>query len=526
MARTPLLSKVQELQSVVAKAGTRNISVDHVLDERRTTRRRFLRDAGALAATGAAATTFSRFVAPARAAGNPQIVIVGAGLAGLTCAYRLKQAGYAQTSTRPPTAWAAAAGRCRGDFADGQIAEHGGELIDQGHTQMRQLAQELGLNLDNLLAGAAERHRGLLLLRRRAVPVRAGRRRPERHLPEAAQGRLGRELPDPLDSSHAARLGARPHVDHRLAQRDVPGRRDSKLGQLLDVAYNIEYGAECSEQSALNLLYLLGYSGQGQFRVFGKSNEKYHVRGGNDQIADGARGRARRPDPHRASAADRDQQNTGGSYTLTFQNGAGTKTVTADHVVLALPFSILRARVDYSKAGFEPLKVTAIQELGMGTNSKLHVQFATASGTRSATTATPTRTPATRTPGRSRAPSPAPSGILVDYTGGNDRRELRLRHAGGRERSSSSEQIEPVLPGITAAVERPGHRGLLARQPVDEGLVLLLEGRAVHEVLRHGTRATGQLPLRRRAHLDRLPGLPQRRRRDRASGWSRRSSAT
>lgn len=46
-------------------------------------------------------------------------------------------------------------GRCwtiRGKFADGQIAEHGGELIDQGHTQIRHLARSLGLKLDNLLS--------------------------------------------------------------------------------------------------------------------------------------------------------------------------------------------------------------------------------------------------------------------------------------------------------------------------------------------------------------------------------------
>src|SRR5207244_9642606 len=64
----------------------------------------------------------------------------------------------------------------------------------------------------------------------------------------------------------------------------VPGGMGSRLGQLLDVAYNIEYGAESSVQSSLNMLYLLGYVGPGQFRTFGKSNEKYHVRGGNDQV--------------------------------------------------------------------------------------------------------------------------------------------------------------------------------------------------------------------------------------------------
>ena len=44
------------------------------------------------------------------------------------------------------------------------------------------------------------------------------------------------------------------------------------------------------------MLYLLGYAGQGQLRIFGKSNEKYHVRGGNDQIAARLAARARRPD--------------------------------------------------------------------------------------------------------------------------------------------------------------------------------------------------------------------------------------
>ena len=66
---------------------------------------------------------------------------------------------------------------------------------------------------------------------------------------------------------------------------NVPGGRSSNLGQLLDVAYNIEYGAETTEQSSLNLIYLLGYQGPGNLRIFGKSNEKYHVVGGNDQLA-------------------------------------------------------------------------------------------------------------------------------------------------------------------------------------------------------------------------------------------------
>jgi monoamine oxidase len=43
--------------------------------------------------------------------------------------------------------------------------------------------------------------------------------------------------------------------------------------------------------------------------------------------------------------------------------------------VLALPFSILKNSVDLTQAEFSELKMIAIQELAMGSNSKLNVQF-------------------------------------------------------------------------------------------------------------------------------------------------------
>src|SRR5687767_6807888 len=123
MARTPLASAVQD--AVAAAAG-----------ERRTTRTRFVKEAGA-AALGL--TALGRFAAPARGASAPRIVIVGVGLAGLSAAHALRNAGYAaeihEASDR-------LGGRCwtlRGAFADGQIVEHGGELIDQSHSHVRQL---------------------------------------------------------------------------------------------------------------------------------------------------------------------------------------------------------------------------------------------------------------------------------------------------------------------------------------------------------------------------------------------------
>src|SRR5947208_4289935 len=121
-------------------------------------------------------------------------------------------------------------------------------------------------------------------------------------------------------------------------ERYVPGGYWSSLGRLIDVAYNIEYGAESAVQSSLNMLYLLGYTGPGQFRTFGKSNEKFHVHGGNDQVP-AALAAKLASQIHLNSELTAIKLNSDGStYTLTI----GGKSVAADHVVLALPFSILR----------------------------------------------------------------------------------------------------------------------------------------------------------------------------------------
>jgi monoamine oxidase len=410
-----------------------------------TTRREAIKRAGAVTAGLALARTW---LPPAQAATAPRIVVVGGGLAGLTAAYRLRQAGYAaqiyEASDR-------LGGRCwtiRGAFADGQIAEHGGELIDQGHTEMRQLAQELGLSLDNLLAAEPNGTEDFCFFDKQPYPfkqatsdLKAIWQQIHSDVSAASYPTLytlstqrGREL----DNMSIA----------QWIETYVPGGLASQLGQLLDIAYNIEYGAETSDQSALNLLYLLGYSGQGNLRIFGPSNEKYHVIGGNDQV------------PTRMAQALPGQITTGseliaiarngdGTYQLTFKQGLKTVGVTADQVVLALPFSILRSSVDWSQAGFSPVKARAIRELGMGTNSKLHAQFTDRhwyglgnNGNTYADTGYQNTWEVTRA-------QPGASGILVDYTGG----AVGASFGSGSPSSRAKQflgQLEPVLPGITA----------------------------------------------------------------------------
>ena len=429
MARTPLASQLQRAASDGAT---------------RIDRKRLFQTAGA-AALGA--TAFGRFAEQARGATPPKIVVVGAGLAGLTAAYRLKQAGYAaevhEASSR-------IGGRCysiRGVFQQGQIAEHGGELIDTRHREMRNLVKELGLTTVDLLqaekSGTEETYwfdGSHYSFAQATSDFQAVKAKLQKDL-------SGASYPT-LYSSYTQRGWELDHMSIiDWIEESVPGGTASNLGQLLDVAYNIEYGAESNVQSALNLVYLLGYATGGPFAVFGQSDERYHVVGGNDQVATKL---ATLLDTQltTGSVLTAIALTSGGRLRLTFQEGSATRTVTADKVVLTLPFSMLRS-VDYSGAGFSPVKQTAIRELAMGTNSKLQLQFKTrlwetlgSTGTSYSDTGYQSSWDVTR--GQSGA-----AGILVDYTGGTIGASFGSGSVQQRARQFLG-QVEPVLPGITA----------------------------------------------------------------------------
>ena len=332
----------------------------------RITRRGFL--------VGAAATAVAAAMGPlpARAAA-PRIVVVGAGLAGLTCAHQLVSSGVEVTVHEAGTR---VGGRCwtrRGDFASGQIAEHGGELIDQSHTAIRQLAQSLGLDLDNLLAAEVNGTEQFNWMGGGPYTYEEATSDMKEIWQQLHRDVSAAGYPTLFDSStpRGRELDRMSIVD--WIERYVPGGRRSRLGSLLEVAYTIEYGGEASEQSSLNMLYLLAYIGQGQMRILGPSNEKYHVRGGNDQITD--RLAAALGDRVRlGSRLESIAREADGTWTLGFVQGTRRVSVPADRVVMTIPFSILRT-LDYSKAGFSARKVQAIRELGVGTNAKFHLQF-------------------------------------------------------------------------------------------------------------------------------------------------------
>jgi monoamine oxidase len=307
---------------------------------------------------------------------SSRIVIVGAGAAGITCAYRLHQAGIPSSIYDANTRAGGRTWTLRDFFDDGQYAEHGGQLIASSHHAVRRLVAELGLSLVNLNA----------LYPRDAVDtcVISGQRYTHR---EAVQD-YERYVYDPLAKAakaagpvttfyrHTAAGVAldRVNVDQWL-NRNVQGGADSKIGTLLRLACLDEYGGELHVQSALNLIYLFAGMRYRKLELSGTGeNDKYTIDGGNDQLV--ARMISALPDGSvtLGTALEGLARNADGSYTCAFNSGGSSLIVRADVVVLSIPFTLLRL-VDTRRAEFSYRKRRAIAQLDLGSNAKLHLQF-------------------------------------------------------------------------------------------------------------------------------------------------------
>jgi monoamine oxidase len=348
--------------------------------ERSYSRGEFLKRSGAVGAAVALGgpTVLAK---GAHAAGGPRVVIVGAGIAGLTAALTLQDKGVAsdvyESSGR-------VGGRMHSDWTEfghsfwtgGQQAELCGELIDSDHKTILQLAQRFGLATVDLLGAQPNGTEDTYFI--------FGASYPKDQADQDFQP-VHQTLQDQVQQTgyptlynnftNAGRLFDNMTV-YDWIENYVPGGHGSPFGALLNNAYNEEYGAETPNQSALNLMYLLGFNAKpGNFSIYGKSDERYHILGGNSLLPEAIAGALPAESIHLNSRMTSIKTNSDGTITMTFDTGTGASTtVMADQVVLCMSFSVLRT-LDYRRAGFDTRKQTAIKQLGSGINAKLNVQF-------------------------------------------------------------------------------------------------------------------------------------------------------
>lgn len=343
---------------------------DGGLEEEVLSRRSFVGRGAALAGGALIAGSLAACGDPSPGPSKPRVVVVGAGLAGLSCAYRLHQAGItADLYEAHPTR---VGGRCwtAREFAEGQIGEHGGEFIDSDHAHIQRLARELDLKLDDL----SDRSGGhsLLYVDGRIRSQRAGYR---------GYGATLRKLQDVARRTGYARSYSNASArafDRRSAgrwiARNVPASRP-RLRELMREYLSEEFGLDAGRLTATDLLYLTEGPADGEEPAASDpSDERFHVHGGNELIPEGLAERLPEESLHLDAPLTALRRRDDRTYGLRFDGGR--HEVIADRVVLAIPYTTLR-EVDLSRAGFRKRKLRCIRELGMGTNAKVILQFRT-----------------------------------------------------------------------------------------------------------------------------------------------------
>jgi monoamine oxidase len=352
-------------------------------------RRKFLMGAGA-ALTGVAAATSAHHgvrLNP-RSQASPKVVIVGAGIAGLGCAYRLwRDYGIRSEVYEYNVVPGGRVRTLRGHFADGQSVEEHGEFINPEHTRTLALARNFGLHLDNTDAYPPGTHPNDETLRFFGRPWSQAAVNRDWHdwAWELFHHAAFETAPWPMlynDYTEGGLLLDRMSVPEWI-EAHIPGGVKSDFGALCISAVLDEFGGPPEETSALNLVYLLGQddstSNGWQPRgapQLGGADEKWHIKGGNDQLIYGLINRLPGGTvnlDHTLTAVS--NANNGSGYVCSFETGATTRDVSADHVVLAIPFTTLR-QVDLKgvEDTISPLHLHAIREEPLGTNSKFFVQ--------------------------------------------------------------------------------------------------------------------------------------------------------
>jgi monoamine oxidase len=289
------------------------------------------------------------------------VVIVGAGLAGLTAAYRLWTThGILADIYEARTRLGGRVLTQRG-LPGGQWFESGPMFISSSDRSIRELANELDVPLVDILGDSLEPPAIIYHFNGSnysAADLNPSFEQAARH----AQKQFNHLV------QHATNKHKRYWDSKSVAEwidSYCPGGLASPAGASLKNYFESEYSAPAELASALMIIL--------DFTIFGDFDERYIIDGGTDTIVNALASRL--PAESVATGMALTALTPGdGSVICRFTDGITTNEVSADFVILALPFSALRD-VDFSSMGFDSTLVHAIQTKGMGMGSKLNLQF-------------------------------------------------------------------------------------------------------------------------------------------------------
>ena len=334
-------------------------------------RRQFMTDIGKCVAAGALIPT-GRVGGIFRSV-SPSIGIVGAGLAGLSCADALRSKGITSTLY---DANSRTGGRCFSlrNFFPGQVAERGGEFIDNLHKTMLGYVQRFNLVKEDVVKPPGE-----------VFYYFDGQHFPESAVVDEYRAFVTAMHVDLRSLSGTVTADNHTSVDVRIDNVSLleylEGHNGAGLvaGPVIKNAiietYEAEYGLAADEQSCLNFLLFIHADKRSKFTPFGIfSDERWHVVGGNDKIVQNLTN-IFEAQIQLDMRLVRIRLTSSGRFELTFQRGATTLTRLHDAVVLSIPFTVLREVELDNSLDLPPEKKAAINLLGYGTNAKMMIGF-------------------------------------------------------------------------------------------------------------------------------------------------------
>lgn len=246
----------------------------------------------------------------------------------------------------------------------------GGEFIDSSHENLLGLAKELGLKVVDLQTNDKGLETEFWYFENRKITQKEIidwfvplAKKIERDLAAIGDGDINYRVAS-LDAKKFDRLSITEYLE-TVAIEPI-------LKQMLVLAYTTEYGREASEQSCLNLLFLIGTQTD-KFQLYGESDERYQIAGGSQQIIQRL-AKLLNNSIQTQTVLESIRTLSDGRYGVSLRSGLQTFSRNYERILLTLPFTALR-QVATSKVNLPAIKRRAIAQLGYGNGAKLITSY-------------------------------------------------------------------------------------------------------------------------------------------------------
>ncbi|MBX9744201.1 MAG: FAD-dependent oxidoreductase [Chlamydiales bacterium] len=286
---------------------------------------------------------------------RPKVVVVGAGIAGLTAAYRLHNEG---VDVHLYEARNRVGGRIFTAKVNGRIAELGGQNIGDGGeaVHLTRLINELGLELDSSRVYLKDNYfNGTKLtpvneiIKAKEFDVQSLREQIDRLSATSLNMREVLEkmfsVEDPLYKVLAVRLAA---YEGGSIERLSPLYRETLFHMLLGGICSVHQGSQ-NEDTYVDLMTVHGGNSLLPEKIAETLSERIHLNMALKKVA----------------------KTQNGGFHLTFQNG---EQVEADILVLAIPCSVY-GQISFADDVIPPQKLDQIRDVRYGENAKIMVPF-------------------------------------------------------------------------------------------------------------------------------------------------------